>query len=121
MMIYDCFLYYDEDMLLDICFNILNDVVDYFVIVEFIYIFIGKFKKLNFDIFKFEKFKDKIIYVIYNDFLKLKNGIVGEYDVWKNEVVICNVIMCGLKNVKDNDIILILDVDEIFCLKLLKI
>ncbi|HDC4547496.1 TPA: benzoate transporter, partial [Enterobacter cloacae] len=33
-MIYDCFLYYDEDMLLDIRLNTLNDVVDYFVIVE---------------------------------------------------------------------------------------
>lgn len=33
-MIYDCFLYYDEDMLLEIRLNTLADVVDRFVIVE---------------------------------------------------------------------------------------
>ena len=32
--IYDCFSYWDEDLLLDIRFNILNDYVDYFVIIE---------------------------------------------------------------------------------------
>ncbi|MCL7668774.1 benzoate transporter [Enterobacter cloacae complex sp. OE43NF] len=113
-MIYDCFLYYDEDMLLDIRLNTLNDVVDYFVIVESTHTFTGKPKKLNFDISKFEKFKDKIIYVIYNDLPKLKNGIAGEYDAWKNEAATRNAIMRGLKNAKDNDIILISDVDEIF-------
>ena len=34
MKIYDCFSYWDEDLLLDIRLNILNDYVDYFVIVE---------------------------------------------------------------------------------------
>ena len=33
-MIYDCFSYWDEDLLLDLRFNILNNYVDYFVIVE---------------------------------------------------------------------------------------
>ena len=34
MKIYDCFSYWDEDLLLDLRLNILNDFVDYFVIVE---------------------------------------------------------------------------------------
>ena len=34
MKIYDCFSYLDEDFLLDLRLNILNDFVDYFVIVE---------------------------------------------------------------------------------------
>ena len=34
MKIYDCFMYFDEDLILDIRFNILNKYVDYFVIVE---------------------------------------------------------------------------------------
>ena len=34
MKIYDCFSYWDEDLLLDLRLNILNDYVDYFVIVE---------------------------------------------------------------------------------------
>ena len=34
MKIYDCFMFYDEDMLLDIRLNILDKYVDYFVIIE---------------------------------------------------------------------------------------
>ena len=34
MKIFDCCIYLDEDFLLDLRFNILNDFVDYFVIVE---------------------------------------------------------------------------------------
>ena len=33
-MIYDCFSYWDEDLLLDLRLNILDKHVDYFVIVE---------------------------------------------------------------------------------------
>ena len=33
-MIYDCFSYWDEDLLLDLRLKILNKFVDYFVIVE---------------------------------------------------------------------------------------
>ncbi|WP_434245709.1 hypothetical protein ACJU28_10420 [Enterobacter hormaechei] len=40
-MIYDCFLYYDEDMLLDIRLHTLADVVDRFVIVEATHSFTG--------------------------------------------------------------------------------
>ncbi len=40
-MIYDCFLYYDEDMLLDIRLNTLSAVVDRFVIVESTHTFTG--------------------------------------------------------------------------------
>ena len=34
MKIYDCFSYWDENFLLDLRLNILNEYVDYFVIVE---------------------------------------------------------------------------------------
>ena len=34
MKIYDCFSYWDEDLLLDLRLNILDEHVDYFVIVE---------------------------------------------------------------------------------------
>ena len=33
-MLYDCFTYFNEDLILDMRFNILNDKVDYFVIIE---------------------------------------------------------------------------------------
>lgn len=65
-MIYDCFLYYDEDMLLELRLNTLNEVIDKFVIVESTHSFTGIPKPLNFNIEKFPEFKDKIIYVVYD-------------------------------------------------------
>ena len=57
-------MYYDEDLLLDIRLNTLNKYVKKFVITEAIYTHNGSKKKLNFDIQKFRKFKDKIDYII---------------------------------------------------------
>ena len=48
--IYDCFSYWDEDLLLDIRFNILNDYVDYFVIIEGNKTWQNNDKKLRFEI-----------------------------------------------------------------------
>ena len=67
MKIYDCFSYWDEDLLLDIRLNILNDYVDYFVIVEGNKTWQNNFKEFQFDINKFLKFKDKIIYIQVKD------------------------------------------------------
>ena len=67
MALYDCFMYFDEDMLLDIRLNILNGSVNRFVIAEATKTHSGKEKKLNFDIKKFPKFKDKIKYLIIDD------------------------------------------------------
>ena len=43
--IFDCFTFFDENFLVNSRFEILNDVVDYFVIVESIYDHQGKKKK----------------------------------------------------------------------------
>ena len=59
-MIYDCFLYYDEDMLLEIRLNTLADVVDRFVIVESTHTFTGKKRPLHFDINKYSQLKIKL-------------------------------------------------------------
>ena len=64
MKIFDCFSYWDEDFLLDLRLNILNDYVDFFVIVEGNKTWQNNPKKLKFDISKFQKFKDKIIYIV---------------------------------------------------------
>ena len=64
MKIYDCFMYYDEDLILDLRFNLLNDYVDKFVIVESSFTHSGEPRKLLFDINKYSKFKNKIIYKI---------------------------------------------------------
>jgi len=62
MKIYDCFMFFDEEMLLDLRLNIMDKYVDKFVITEATYTHSGNSKKLIFDINKFSKFKDKIIY-----------------------------------------------------------
>ncbi len=66
MKILDCFMFYDEELLLDIRMNILNDYVDFFVIVESKYFHNGKERNLKFDINKYSKFKDKIIYIVHD-------------------------------------------------------
>ena len=56
-------MFFDEEMLLDLRLNIMDKYVDKFVITESTYMHNGKSKKLLFDINKFSKFKDKIIYL----------------------------------------------------------
>jgi len=122
-LIYDCFLYYDEDMLLEIRLNTLHKYVDKFVIIESLYTFTGKKReRLHFDIEKFSRFKEQIIYVV-NDRKPeihqqafLSNGSTvnaGETDPWFNEAYARNFIMQGLADAKDDDIIIVSDVDEI--------
>ena len=68
--IIDCFTFYNELDLLTYRLNILNDVVDYFVLVEATHTHIGKEKPLFYQENKhlFEKFNDKIIHVVVDDF-----------------------------------------------------
>ena len=65
MKIFDCITFYDENFLVNSRFEILNDVVDYFVIVESKYDHQGRKKKLNFKLIN-KKFKKKIRYILYD-------------------------------------------------------
>ena len=105
-MIYDCFSYWDEDLLLDLRLNILDNYVDYFVIVEGNKTWQNNPKKLRFEIDKFKKFKNKIIYV------PVTNLPDGE-DPYLRENYQRNAIVNGLNNANDNDLIIISDLDEI--------
>ena len=67
MKIYDCTLYYDEDLILEVRLNMLNKYVDKFVISESMFTHSGHKKKLNFDINRFPDFKNKIIYLPIDD------------------------------------------------------
>ena len=64
MKIYDCFLYFDEELLLEVRLNILDKFIDKFVIVESIYSHRGELRKPSFNINKFQKFKNKIEYIL---------------------------------------------------------
>ena len=117
-------MYFDEEVVLDVRLNTLDKYVDYFVIVESSFTHKGDNKNLMFNHNKFEKFKNKIIYLVYD---KQPKGIeaINENDS-ENEKSIKyilnaalrengqrNFIQNGLIKSEDNDIILISDVDEI--------
>ena len=124
MKVYDCFMFFDENLVLELRLNLLDKYVDYFVIVESKYNHKGEAKKLNFDIKKFKKFEQKIIYIIYDqqpsDLYKFekkdtKRDIDGKYifNAYKRENAQRNLISQGLKNASLDDLIIISDVDEI--------
>ena len=124
MKIFDCFMYFDEEVVLDVRLNALNKYVDYFIIVESKYLHNGEKRELNFDINKYKKFKDKIIYLIQE---KEPEGIIklnqNDNEGAKSYKLIFNAhlrenaqrnhIAEGLDVANDNDIILISDIDEI--------
>lgn len=60
MKLIDCFMYYDEDLVLDIRLNTLNNYVDKFVIAEGTIDHAGNNKKLNFDFKNFLNSKIKL-------------------------------------------------------------
>ena len=124
MKIYDCSMYFDEEIVLDVRLNTLNDFVDYFVIVESKFTHKGEKRDLKFNHEKFNKFKDKIIYLIYDEVPTKIEIVKPEDDEGKKygkyilnaayrENGQRNFIQEGLLNAKSNDIILISDVDEI--------
>ena len=124
MNIYDCFMYFDEDLLLDLRLNSLNKFVKKFVITEATYTHNGSKKKLNFDINNFLKFKDKIEYIVVNEEPKNILKIVeGETKEKKGEKLILNgmardyfqreELRKGLRKANDDDLILVSDLDEI--------
>ena len=124
MKIYDCFMFFDEEMLLDLRLNIMNRYVDKFVITEAAYMHSGKPKKPIFDIKKFSKFKDKIIYnLIEKEPVNLEIINKNESKNITSSKLINNSIKREnyqreqakniLKMADDDDIILINDIDEI--------
>ena len=128
MKIFDCFMYFDEEVVLDLRLNTLNDYVDYFVIIESSFTHKGEQRSLKFNHKKFSKFKSKIIYIVYDK--EPKNiEIINRDDseVEKNTKYIFNAayrengqrnfIQQGLTLAQDDDLILISDVDEIPNLK----
>ena len=74
MKIFDCFMYFDEDLVLDLRLNLLDARVDYFVIVESKFNHKGEKRDLKFEINKYQKFKKKIIYLIFD---QLPNKLAG--------------------------------------------
>ena len=113
----DAFMFFNELDMLDFHLHAMNDSVDYFVICEATQTHSGKdkplFLKENFA--RFEKFKDKIIHLIFTETLNTDNA-------WDRESAQRQYLLSGIEqvpNIQDSDIILISDTDEIVSPELL--
>lgn len=116
MKIFDCFRYCGEDLLLKIRLKTLFNQVDKFVIVEGDKYYNGEKKKQLFNLNKFKEFKSKIDFYFVENFPKFdfKNP---EKSHWIYDDFHINQIKLGLKDIKDEDYVLISDLDEIPNLK----
>jgi beta-1,4-mannosyl-glycoprotein beta-1,4-N-acetylglucosaminyltransferase len=132
--IYDCFTFFNELDLLEIRLNHLNDIVDYFVLVEANKTHSGEYKPYFYEENK-ERYKDfhhKIIHikkefdtsnmvfvaksadVLLEEMKKYKSVTQVPNDAyWELEHAQRNAISEGIMDANDNDIIMISDVDEI--------
>ena len=123
MKIFDCTNYFNEDLIYGLRLEILDKYVDKFIVAESLYSHSGQRKKLNFDINKYPKFKSKIHYIVVEnepqDLIKLDGlpydhaqgmkrmnslkRIKQQYDVLRE----------GIKDAKNDDLIILSDCDEI--------
>jgi len=119
-------MFFDEEMLLDLRLNIMDKYVDKFVITEATYMHNGKSKKLIFDINKFSKFKDKIIYIVVDkqppDLHKIDDSDNNKEDTRGQKLVLNGykrdnyqrqMAQIALNKIEPEDWIIINDIDEI--------
>ena len=106
MKIYDCFIFFNENLLTEIRLNILNKFVDYFVVCESYYDHRGNIKGYLFDKEKFQKFNEKIIYIKIDEFPQ-------NLGIWERQDYQRDFLKNGLKNINPDDLIIYSDADEI--------
>tara|TARA_B100000780_G_C21058561_1_gene425401 strand:- start:204 stop:1046 length:843 start_codon:yes stop_codon:yes gene_type:complete len=106
--------------MLEIRFNILNEFVHKFIVVESLYSHSGKKKKLNFDINNYPKFKDKIIYLVIDK--EPQNLIRHDSNLKQHEKRINSLkridlsydyMQKGIEQASEEDLIILSDNDEI--------
>lgn len=119
MKIIDCTTYFAEDLMLDVRFNILNDYVEKFIIVESKYSHSGEKKNLNFDINNYLKFKDKIEYLVIEEEPEgIIRNINNDSSIKRMNSLLrieqsYDFILNAIKNFSENDLICLSDNDEI--------
>tara|TARA_B100001287_G_scaffold264765_1_gene256961 strand:- start:1819 stop:2703 length:885 start_codon:yes stop_codon:yes gene_type:complete len=119
--IFDCTTFFKEKMMMDIRFNVLNEYVSKFIVVESKFSHSGEKKELNFNINDYPKFKDKIEYIvienepenIVKDEELLKNSYQKRLNSLKRIEQSYNYMSKGIKEADENDLILLSDNDEI--------
>lgn len=107
-MVYDCIPFFNELDILKLRLNILNPLVDKFIIEEATVTFSGKPKELCFEKNKemFSEFLPKIEYIVVD------NSPVDTTTHLRDKFQ-KNALIRGLKDVSDDDVLILSDVDEI--------
>ena len=121
MKIFDCTTFYSEHMMMDVRFNILNEHVHKFIVVESLYSHSGVKKELNFDINNYKKFKDKIIYLVIEnephdiiiDNNEIKDQSIKRLNSLKRINQSYDSMQEGIKDASQDDLIILSDNDEI--------
>ena len=121
MKIYDCTTFFDEKMMMDVRFNILDKYVNKFIVIESVYSHSGIKKKLNFNINEYPKFKNKIEYIVidnqpldlYSEEKIKQNPIYKRLNSIKRIEQSYNYMSKGIQNADENDLIMLSDNDEI--------
>lgn len=105
--IYDCFCYFNEDLILELRLETLWNYVDHFIVVESTKTISGHPKTINFNLERFHKYREKIRYLLIEEYP------FETSDPWKNERYQRNFIHRGIADACANDWIIVSDVDEI--------
>lgn len=120
-MIIDCFTFNKEFDLLEGRMEYLNDIVDYFVIVEADITFSGIPREFQYvkNISRFQRFQHKILYFPFSmdctglDFTNPVQNFDYNTPAWKVESAQRNHFLAALRLFNDSDYVIINDVDEI--------
>ena len=124
MKIIDCFMYYDEDLVLDIRLNTLDKYVSFFVICEANFNHNGTKRDFKFDIKNHLKFKKKIIYIpLTEQPSNLRKIEKNDNELLKNSKILDNALLREnfqrnylykeINRFNGDDLIIISDLDEI--------
>ena len=105
--IYDCVTFFNENFQINLRFNILYNYVDKFVVCESRFDHKGRPKVLNFKMEQFDKFKDKIIYLV------LEDQFPDTSDPWKTQAYQREYMLENLSEANPDDYIFFSDPDEI--------
>ena len=108
--IFDCTTFFNSNHLFEIRFNILKDIVDYFVVCESNITHTGKKKGFNFNINNWKKYGDKIIYIKVRNLPKIQLEQKNKFELIKIQI---ENLFNGISKAKDEDLIILSDEDEI--------
>lgn len=113
MNIFDCFIYNNEELILDLRLSCLNNYVKKFIIIESRYTHQGERKNNFLNLNKFKKYQQKIEYHLIEKFPENLTN-------WGRENFHRNYILKAIKKLNNDDYVMISDLDEIPNLRNLK-